>query len=327
MQKKIFCMLLLLLGVSTGSWAATCTLQGDTILKNIPSTISVQRDTPVGALLWSGNVGSIGAQCTEPGDGGSWIAYLWYWSHKSVNNNMMTTNVPGVSYKIKIVERSGGSTPTPASGYVNLYGGWWTKSYYGGSVMADVYLEIYKTGTITSGTITGEAYYVGYTESYSNGTAGPFDLAVVNFPATNVAVRKCSINTTNLTFPIGNVSIAKFGSTVGFLPSGASNTQNLGLTCDPDANVNVSLQGTVNPDIASSSVLALTGQGTAGVASGVGVQILYGGVPLQFNTPVVLKQSAGGQESLPLTARYYQTKTTVTTGTANAVATLNLTYQ
>ncbi|HDS5029757.1 fimbrial protein [Enterobacter kobei] len=57
------------------------------------------------------------------------------------------------------------------------------------------------------------------------------------------------------------------------------------------------------------------------------MQIVYNGAPLMLNNRIVLKTSSGGQETFPLTARYYQTRTTVSTGTANASATLNLTYQ
>ncbi|HDC4774722.1 TPA: fimbrial protein, partial [Enterobacter cloacae] len=56
-------------------------------------------------------------------------------------------------------------------------------------------------------------------------------------------------------------------------------------------------------------------------------QLLYNGSPLTLNSRLLLKQSAGGQETLPLTARYYQTLTSVESGSANASATLNLTYQ
>lgn len=73
--------------------------------------------------------------------------------------------------------------------------------------------------------------------------------------------------------------------------------------------------------------MALTGQGNTGTAKGVGVQLLYNGTPLAMNSRLLLKQSAGGVETLPLTARYYQTLGTVQSGTANASATLNLTYQ
>jgi len=137
----------------------------------------------------------------------------------------------------------------------------------------------------------------------------------------------CNVNTSNLTFPIGDISTSTFGSSVGTIPSGAQNTQNLGLNCDAGANINVMLQGTQNPDVGTTSVLALTGQGNSDVAKGVGVQLLYNGTPLVLNNRIVLKQSAGGQETFPITARYYQTKTSVSTGKANAAATLDLTYQ
>lgn len=137
----------------------------------------------------------------------------------------------------------------------------------------------------------------------------------------------CKLNSNTLNFPLGNITATSFGSSVGITPTNARVTQNLGLTCDPGANINITLSGQQNPDLANKSVLALSGQGQAGVAKGVGVQILYGGVPLNINESVFLKQSTGGLESLPIVARYYQTKTTVFPGTANATATLNITYQ
>ena len=64
-----------------------------------------------------------------------------------------------------------------------------------------------------------------------------------------------------------------------------------------------------------------------GTAEGVGVQLVYNTIPLQLNNRILLKQSAGGQEAFPLTARYYQTRAVVKPGSANATATLNVTYQ
>lgn len=87
------------------------------------------------------------------------------------------------------------------------------------------------------------------------------------------------------------------------------------------------LSGAQNPDVSDNTVLALTGQGSAGVAQGVGVQLVYNNTPLILGNNLVLKRTNGGQEMFPLTARYYQTNTTVTTGIANASATLSLTYQ
>ncbi len=86
--------------------------------------------------------------------------------------------------------------------------------------------------------------------------------------------------------------------------------------------------GYAKPDVTGdTSVLALNGQGTPGTADGVGIQMLYNNVPLQLNNRIVLKRSAGGQETFPLVARYYQTRSVVRPGSANATATLNITYQ
>jgi type 1 fimbria pilin len=73
------------------------------------------------------------------------------------------------------------------------------------------------------------------------------------------------------------------------------------------------LSGQQNPDVANTSVLALSVRGGMG-SQGVGVQILYGGAPLNLNNTVFLQQSGGGLESFPIVARYYQTKTTVNPG-------------
>lgn len=142
-----------------------------------------------------------------------------------------------------------------------------------------------------------------------------------------LTVAACSINASNLTFAIGDVSASAFGTTVGTIPSGAQNTQTLGLNCNAGTNINARLSGTQNPDVSNTSVLALTGQGNSDVAGGVGIQLIYNGSPLELNNRIVLKASNGGQETFPITARYYQTKTLVTGGKANASVTLDLTYQ
>ncbi|MNN34232.1 Fimbrial protein [compost metagenome] len=50
-------------------------------------------------------------------------------------------------------------------------------------------------------------------------------------------------------------------------------------------------------------------------------------MPLKLNNNILLKTSAGGQETLPFSARYYQTQTAIGAGLANSSATLNITYQ
>jgi type 1 fimbria pilin len=103
----------------------------------------------------------------------------------------------------------------------------------------------------------------------------------------------------------------------------------INLSCNAGVNIMASLSGNQNAETSTASVLALTGAGTAGVASGVGIQLLYNDTPLVLNQNITLKTSSGGVEfpDGSFTARYYQTKSVLTSGDANATATLNLTYQ
>jgi type 1 fimbria pilin len=140
----------------------------------------------------------------------------------------------------------------------------------------------------------------------------------------SVNVLACSINTPNVQVPLDDV-LAKDLTSVG---SVAKPTEfDVGLNCDAGARVNVMLTGAQNTDTSVSGVLQLSGAGSAGVATGVGIQILYNNAPLALNNNLVLKTSDGGEEAFLFKAQYYQTKNSVTAGSANAVATLNLTYQ
>ena len=191
---------------------------------------------------------------------------------------------------------------------------------YNMNIWAQPYVRVVKTGTMDGGSLSGK---IAYLAQSGHNPAMP---EIPVYISGSIVVVKCAITTPTMTFPIGNVPASDFGTKVGFIPTKTS-TQNLGLDCDADANINVQLSGTQNPDVSTKSVLALNGQGDAGTASGVGVQLLYNGTPLEINKNIVMKKSAGGQEMLPITARYYQTKTAVTTGDASTSATLALTYQ
>ena len=278
-------------------------------------TITVQRDVAVGTVLFSRNATTTSSYltgCTNPLMLGFSMRYLNA-TLSTYGNHVYDTNVSGIGIRFS----SGGYFENPTNTFSYnaqaSYVEWW-----GGKI------ELIVTGPVASGSLTpgvlGVVMLQGRDGIYRDGLTTTLQGGTIN-------VLACSITTPQLTFPIGDISAATFGSTVGTTPAGARNTQNLGLNCDPGANVNVSIGGIQNPDVATTSVLALTGQGNTGTAKGVGVQLLYNGAPLALNTRLPLNVAAGGQQTFPLTARYYQTQTTVEPGTANASATLNLTYQ
>lgn len=303
----------------TAAWnsahAGTCTTITPQESTLSIGTITVQRDVAVGTVLFSKNAsvtGSYLSGCTNPLMLGFSMRYLNA-TLSTYGNHVYKTNVSGIGVRFSSGNYFENPTYTFSYNAQTDYVEWW-----GGKI------ELVVTGPVASGSLTpgvlGVVMLQGSDGVYHDGLTATLLDGTIN-------VLACTITTPQLTFPIGDISAAAFGSTVGITPTGAQNTQNLGLNCDPGANVNVSLSGIQNPDVATTSVLALTGQGNTGTAKGVGVQLLYNGTPLTLNTRLPLNVAAGGQQAFPLTARYYQTQTTVEPGTANASATLNLTYQ
>ncbi|WP_260864541.1 fimbrial protein [Citrobacter sp. Marseille-Q6884] len=271
--------------------------------------VVAQSDAPVGTVLSTITASSPNTEYDTCTNGGYEYTRMSYPGAALTGvSGTYSTNIPGVGIKFQ-----DGAYSIPA-----------TATYIQGNskgFATAAYISLIKTGTISAGNlINGEMGNV----FVDNGTV------VIRHMLTgvnSVAVTSCTVNNMSLSFPIGNILISQFSSSAGFLPAGAQNTQTLGLTCSSGANINVTLSGTQNPDVSNTTVLALTGQGNPEVAKGVGVQIIYNNSPLVLNNRIVLKKSNGGQESFPITARYYQTKSSVATGTANATATLNITYQ
>ncbi|WP_231568125.1 fimbrial protein [Leclercia adecarboxylata] len=323
------------------AFSSSCDItQGNSVIST--GVVTVQRDLAVGSAFssaifsWGSNehVGT----CTTTENIGPTFFYRITKPSNAMSYNgaaIFDTSLPGVgfvfNYNASYLFDGNGSI----NGYTNLQilagmndkgsgtinGTNHTLDFYGNPGIIFI-----KTGSMKSGIVSEQIGYGQGTLNNSRPFVGVGGTMPISLSGT-INVLACSITTPNLTFPIGDISASKFGTTIGTIPGNAQNTQNLGLNCDAGANINVMLQGTQNPDVSTTSVLALTGQGNADVAKGVGVQLVYNGAPLELNNRIVLKQSEGGQETFPITARYYQTQTSVSTGKANASATLDLTYQ
>ncbi|WP_446029951.1 fimbrial protein [Lelliottia amnigena] len=135
-------------------------------------------------------------------------------------------------------------------------------------------------------------------------------------------VSVCSVKDANISVPMGTVNDSQFSG-----PGSSSEEKgfSVNVNCPANSNVYVTMGGTSDPDMTDGSVLALTpGEGNA---TGVGAQILYDHTPLKLNEKLFMKQTAGGDESLQFSARYIQTKPSITPGHANATGTLTITYE
>ncbi|MCS3601617.1 type 1 fimbria pilin [Buttiauxella sp. BIGb0471] len=200
-------------------------------------------------------------------------------------------------------------------------------------------------GPISSGTLTfgSPVAQVDFRESASHSDDG--DVASnLSLSNANVVVKAmgCSADVSAISFPFGKINLDQFnGQTkVGSVP-----TQDVNLSCEPGTNVSLSVTAVESKeDEANHTVIALTGAGNEGVASGVGVQLGLktsgydsGSNGLALNTSIplitsnrdggtVISGGASGQEKLTFSAIYYKTAAVVKPGTANATATLTLTY-
>lgn len=179
-------------------------------------------------------------------------------------------------------------------------------------------IELVKTGPITAGAASFGAVMSIFVEGYGG---DGYHLTVNN---TTVIASTCTSSTKNIQVTLDDILASKMngvGSTYN------PKNFNVGLNCDPGARVSATLRGNDNPDTSADGVLQLSNAGSDDVADGVGIQILSNNIPMPLDKLIPLRTFTNEQETLPFTVQYYQTKSEIKTGKANATATLELTYQ
>lgn len=319
---------------STHAWSFfACNTESAGVTINAP-TLVVQRDVPVGARLVAPEFYSpitLLFSCPEGRTyptGGHYLGVKAAIPYSGMSTGdgarLYKTNIPGLGIQL------GGIWANQAAGI-----GWvGVGNNVDGNVNQAAFLSnagvmrtatagaavtFYKIGDMSSGVLTQKvaSLILGNVNSWAQPEVP------VNITGMSVSVLACSLTTPTVAAPLGNVYATAFtgvGSTTGNVDF------NLGLNCAAGTKVNVTMNGTQNTDTANTSVLALTGAGSAGVAKGVGAQILYNNTPLNIGSRLLLKTAAGGIETFPFKARYYQTLSNVLPGSANATATLSITY-
>lgn len=229
--------------------AGTCTTITPQLSTLSVGTINVQRDTPVGTVIFSGTgsmTGSYLTGCTNP----LMLGFSMRYNNatlSSYGNHVYNTNVSGIGIRFSSNAYFENPSNTFSYSAQTSYVDW-----YGGRV------ELVVTGRVSSGALTpgviGVVTLQGSDGVYRDGLTEQLTSGTINALA-------CTISTPQLTFPLGDIPASAFGTVVGTTPGVAQNTQNLGLTCSAGTNITVSLSGIQNPDSANTSVMALTGQG------------------------------------------------------------------
>lgn len=279
---------------------------------NAPTTpISVPKDTPVGAVIWSTVAvpfATVSYNCSLVSE----MNYLMEYNGgiKSPLSHVYQTMVKGIGIEIREGNWSmdNGIFDNPANSMSKSMGNF---------ANADTVVSLIKTendaggGTLSAG-VLGREY---------GGKGNDLQLTLVNDIV--IGSPGCTLSQTSLGFTLGNIPVEQFKG-VGQV-SQTTDSQTFSMDCEAGTNINVTLSGAQSSDSTDDSILALTSG--VGAATGVGVQLLYNNAPLELNKSLLLKTSQGGQETFALTARYIQTQEQITAGSANAVATLDISYQ
>lgn len=276
-------------------------------------TVYTQRDAPVGTIL---------ATAVDPGTttpiAGCSSAYTYngfmkrFTTLSSYGNAVYDTGIDGVGIKIAISGRSGG--PFQESVSANEY-----KNY----VESKLYLVKTASGATGAGTIvSGQVFQANvYEVAGTNTIASVFRLTDT---ATIVPVA-CSVTQSTINVAMGDVKKNTF---TGPGSTSAAQSFSIPLNCDSNTKINLTLDaGSAGSYDSSNGILNLDSSDSES-ASGVGLQILYNSSPVALGTAFSIgTATSDGVYTIPMTARYYQTASSVTAGAANASATFTMTYK
>ncbi len=305
---------------------ATCTSPDMPKMINVAS-ISVPTTLAVGETIpGTEQTVHIAGNCDQSGDKGLEIVSCYYGSGAEIPGlkGVYDSGVPGVGVALKNEEGqrisgAGGvqcdSRGTPI-GYVSSDGSQ--------SFSFQVTLELVKTSdTVSSGTLVQAQTRFGIGVFGHEGIGNPNDIAYSG----NVILHQvtCSVLPKNLTVNLGDFPVSDFVS-VGMLSSPAQSFD-VTVNCDTTVQPEVKVTSSNGYETAFEGVLKLTQQ--TGMATGVGVQMVFDDNIATFDTYVNTQREAVANETLtiPFQVRYEQVSDVVTPGPANTVATITLAYK
>ncbi|WP_072129027.1 type 1 fimbrial protein [Kluyvera genomosp. 1] len=283
---------------------------------------------------------------TIEGCGRNYVVGFFYLNSPQVDSaagtQVMPTNIPGLGVKVTTQNQAG-----PYDGVMAIDNDWHDGDGKSTHTLSNSQYQVELValgGPISSGNLTFSSplAQVEFRESKSHSNGDVASNVVLTNTAVTVKAMGCNADVSSISFNFGMIKLAAFDAASKV---SAPDTQNITLSCEPGTNVSLSVNATAAAgDNANNTVLALTGAGSDGVATGIGVQLGLkasgydsgaNGLPLNQSIPLFTSSRSGvsynsggasAQEQLTFSASYYKTAAAVTAGSANATAVLSLTY-
>ena len=306
---KYICTSLALIVIFSGKVIAACSITGSGSVTFPSQDIIVSASAPVGSVIGSATVYGSPINAGKCGFG-AYSAIFALKSNYGYNSQYIAnTSVSGVG--VRIVQDI--NYPNPAL-VMNLN----CPGFFGCAITtngATMKIEFVKTGAITGGTISN--MLIGTSGVQQGGTGGVY--FSLNLGSHNVKLKSCSI-INNVNIKLATVLVKDFSGPGSLAGSPASD--NLQLNCPSSVTGNLTISG--NTDAYDTRrVLALDSSSTA---KGIGYAIKVRDVNVQINNNISLGTLSSGVNNIKFTADYIQTLSTITPGSANANANLNITY-
>lgn len=329
MQMIKQCFFLLILGTAAlfmPHAKATCTSPDLPKQLNLAS-ISVSSTLPVGATIpGTEQTVHVAGNCYNPSDYGLPIVACYYGSGLEIPGlaGVYESGVEGVGIALmndkgQRITGAGGiycnSSATPL-GFVS--------TDVSESFNFDVTLELVKTSdTVKSGSLSEAQSKFGIGVYQHEGISDPNTIAYAG--NVNLQTVTCSVSPKNLTINLGDFPVSDFVS-VGMLSSPAQNFD-VTVNCNSNVQPEVKVTSSNGYETGFEGVIKLTQQ--PGMATGVGVRMLFDDHLATFDTYVNTQSQAIANQTLaiPFEVRYEQTSNVVTPGPANTVATVTLAYK
>jgi len=311
------------------AWAVPACVYNDAfngplnITMAVSGTYTVPRDMPVGTVIYSyptqTPVGVTVLSCTETT--GTYYVGSTTPPHGPQEATYKTypTNIPGIG--VRFMNPNNGSFYPQTSSYTQ--NGWWSAI----SATHEYVLQFVKVAPVTGSGIVQAADITAFTGQLNSNSglwtylnwipAGSVQFINGTCITPDVAVDLGQHPKTEFTGVNAKTALVPFTIKLNSCPAGMTSIK---YRIDPATTVQIPAQ----------SVVALDATSTA---TGVGIQLLDGAGavhPLGSGTDRLFSgynPATGGDYTIPLQARYYQTSTSVTSGHANTTMTFTMTYQ
>lgn len=294
---------------------------------NFDKELVIQRDLPVGSVLATVKVDHsiiCDAKSSGTGDGS------WYLQLSGANEdygasplpNVRLTGIKGIGIRwTNFVDKAGTSSFVSR---LSLNNADWNRglNYNGATAVTDTF-ELIKTSTTPiTDVIPAFVLSMEYSTPVSNNVMR-YPLYKYLFTPVNAKTVSCQVINQNFDVDMGKTIKTKFKG-IGSINDPIDFS--IGLECDKNAAINVTIDN-VSPLLDRvNGVLGLDSNSTAG---GVGVQILYNNSPIKFGETINVNPAifSNGIVNVPFKAAYYQTETVVKPGSVYANLSFTVKYK